>query len=167
MGGVHASLHHVAIAVVLVGIVVSIVVIVVVRVVAAEAESKAVPEVAVVPAIMVESATRFAATETTIVERHAAAECGAAVATMEAATTHRHAAAVATPTSATARQRHGWRSQTDRRNCQQRDHCLTQHCHSPSEISLPASTRITGGDRSGEALRLRHHRYSTLRERLN
>jgi hypothetical protein len=101
------------------------------------------------------------------VERHAAVECAAAVATMEAATTHRHAAAVetstahthaavetasattkaaataavATPTPATARQRHGWRSQTDRRNCQQRDHCLTQHCHSPSEIPLPASTR--------------------------
>src|SRR5205085_2660456 len=63
MGGVHASLHHVAIAVVIVGIVVRIVVIVVVRVVAAEAESKAAPEVAVVPeaAIMVEAATRLAA----------------------------------------------------------------------------------------------------------
>src|SRR5260370_41228453 len=66
MGGVHALLHHVAIAVVLVGTVVRIVVIVVVRVVAAEAESKAAPEVAVVPAIMVEAATRFPATETTI-----------------------------------------------------------------------------------------------------
>jgi hypothetical protein len=56
MGGVHASLHHVAIAIVVVGIVVRIVVIVVVRVVAPEAESKAAPEVAVVPeaAIVVE-----------------------------------------------------------------------------------------------------------------
>ena len=45
-------------------------------------------------------------------------------------------------TSATTRQRHGWHSHTNRRNCQQRDHCLTQHCHSPSEISLPTSTTI-------------------------
>jgi hypothetical protein len=182
MGGVHASLHHVAVAVVIVGIVVRIVVIVVVRVVAAEAESKAAPEVAVVPeaAIMVEAATRFAATETTIMERHAAAECAAAVATMETATTHRHAAAVETSTAhthaaavetasattkaaataavaattaaATARQRHCWRSQANRCNCQQRDHRLTQHDHSPSEIPLPTSTRIARGDRSGEAL---------------
>jgi hypothetical protein len=86
-------------------------------------------------------------------ERHPAAECAAAVATMEAATTHRRAAAVetstarthaaaetpsaasaavATTTPAAARQRHCWRSQTNRRNCQQRDHCLTQHSHSMS-----------------------------------
>jgi hypothetical protein len=65
MGGVHTLLHHVAIAVVIVGIVVRIVVIVVVRVVAAEADSKAAPEVAVVPeaAIMVEAATRFSVAE--------------------------------------------------------------------------------------------------------
>jgi hypothetical protein len=109
-------------------------------------------------------------------ERHAATECAAAVATVEAATTHRHAAAVetstahthaavetasatakaaatvATTTATTARQRHCWRAQTNRCNCQQRDHRLTQHGHSPSEIPLPTSTRIAGGDRSGEAL---------------
>jgi hypothetical protein len=86
---------------------------------------------------------------------------------MEAAATHPHAAAVETATAAkaaamatassasattTTRQRHRWRSQANRRNCQQRDHCLTQHRHSPSEISLPTTTRFAGGDRFGQAL---------------
>src|SRR5712675_1066133 len=59
-------------------------------------------------------------------------------------------AATAAAASATTRQRHRWRSQTNRRNCQQRDHRLTQHCRSPSEISLPTSALIAGGNRSGE-----------------
>jgi hypothetical protein len=129
--------------------------------------------------------TRFAATETTIIECHAAAECAAAVthrhaAAVETSTAHTHAAvetaatatkaaavataatkaaataaAVATtPTTptATVRQRHCWRGQADRRNCQQRDHCLTQHSHSPLEIPLPTSTRTADGDRPGETL---------------
>jgi hypothetical protein len=104
---------------------------------------------------------------------------------MEAATTHRHAAAVetstahthaavetasattkaaATATTATARQRHCWRSQTNRCNCQQRDHRLTHHSHSPSEILLPTLHVAIAPEKR---YRLRHHRYSTLRERLN
>jgi hypothetical protein len=98
---------------------------------------------------------------------------------MEAATTHTHAAAAETasatteaaamatthPASATAvatsasaaaptatRQRHGWRSEANGRNGQQRDHCLTQHHHSPSEIVLPATTRFADGHRFGETL---------------
>jgi hypothetical protein len=58
----------------------------------------------------------------------AAAHATAAVAT---------ATATATTTTTTTSQRHRWRSQANRRNCQQRDHCLTQHKHSPSEISHP------------------------------
>jgi hypothetical protein len=105
----------------------------------------------------------------------------AKAATMEAATTHTHAAAAETasatteaaamatthPASATAvatsasaaaaptaatRQRHGWRSEANGRNGQQRDHCLTQHHHSPSEIGLPATTRFADGHRFGETL---------------
>jgi hypothetical protein len=60
-------------------------------------------------------------------------------ATMETASAA-HAASVAATAaaSATTRQRHGWRGQTNRHNCQQRDHCLTQHCHSPSrDIAQP------------------------------
>jgi hypothetical protein len=104
----------------------------------------------------------------------------AKAATMEAATTHTHAAAAETasatteaaamatthPASATAvatsasaaaptaatRQRHGWRSEANGRNGQQRDHCLTQHHHSPSEIVLPATTRSADGHRFGETL---------------
>jgi hypothetical protein len=107
--------------------------------------------------------TKFAAAETAIMKCRAAM-VAAGEATMEAAAAK--AAAVETaaspeatsvaPTtaaaSATTRQRHGWRSQTNRRNCQQRDHRLTQHCRSPSEISLPTSALIAGGNRSGETL---------------
>jgi hypothetical protein len=103
----------------------------------------------------------LAATETTVMERHAAAECAGAEATMEATTakaagmetaaTTKAAAVETAPattkaaatasvsaaaSAASARQRHAWRGQTNRRNCQQRDHCFTQHCHSPSDISL-------------------------------
>jgi hypothetical protein len=90
------------------------------------------------------------AVETSTAHTHAAAVETASATTKAAAT-----AAVATTTTAataTARQRHCWRSQTNRCNCQQRDHRLTQHSHSPSEIPLPTSTRIARGDRSGEAL---------------
>jgi transposase len=132
---------------------------VVVRVAAAEAESKAAPEVAVVP----EAATRFAATDTTIMERHAATECATAVAT----TTHRHPAAVATA-PATARQRHCWSSQTDRRNCQQRDHRLMQQWpFSVSDTAPNLDTNRRWGSLRRSATCFRHHRYSTLRERLN
>jgi hypothetical protein len=96
---------------------------------------------------MVETATmKFTAAKTAIMKCHATM-VAAGEATMEAATAK--AAAVETTTSssvaatsATTRQRHGWHRHTNRRNCQQRDHCLTQHCHSPSEISLPTSPPI-------------------------
>jgi hypothetical protein len=80
---------------------------------------------------MVEAVTmKFTAAETAIMKCHATAKAAA----VETATTYTHASAVETAssssvaaTSATTRQRHGWRSHTNRRNCQQRDHCLTQH----------------------------------------
>jgi hypothetical protein len=163
MRGVHASLNHIAASIVIICVAVSIVIIIVVWIVAAEAEA------ASEAAVMVEAATRFAATETTVMERHAAAECARAEATMEATTakaagvetsattkaaaTASVSAAAASAFAATARQRHGWRGQTNRRNRQQRDHCFTQHCHSPSEISLPTSTLVADGNRSGETLR--------------
>jgi hypothetical protein len=84
------------------------------------------------------------AVETSTAHTHPAVETASA--TTEAAAT---AAVSATPT---ARQRHCWRSQTNRRNCQQRNHCFTQHSHSPSEIPLPTSILIAGGDRTGKAL---------------
>jgi hypothetical protein len=93
---------------------------------------------------------RHAAAVETSTAQTSTAHTHAAVETTSATTKAAATAAVATPT--TARQRHCWRSQTDRRNCQQRDHCLTQHSHPPSEIPLPTPTRITGGDRSGKAL---------------
>jgi hypothetical protein len=93
---------------------------------------------------MVEAVTmKFTAAETAIMKcpgtMVAAGEATteavpAKAAAVETATTHTHASAVETApsssvaaTSATTRQRHGWRSHTNRRNCQQRDHCLTQH----------------------------------------
>ena len=108
MGGVHASLNHIATAVVIARVV-AIVVIVIVRVVAAEESEAMTPEVAVVPeiaimpeaAIMVEAATTFAAAETAIMGCHAAAKT-AAVATMEAASAHAHAAVVTATTHAAA-----------------------------------------------------------------
>jgi hypothetical protein len=63
----------------------------------------------------------------------------AKAAAVETAASPEATSVAATATAATARHRHGWRSQTNRRNCQQRDHRLTQHCRSPSEISLPTS----------------------------
>jgi hypothetical protein len=79
----------------------------------------------------------------TTMEAASSEATAAEAATMEAASSEA-TAAVATATAATAAtttttsQRYRWRSQANRRNCQQRDHCLTQHEHSPSEISHPA-----------------------------
>jgi hypothetical protein len=50
---------------------------------------------------------------------------------------------VATTTPATARQRHCWRSQTNRRDCQQRDHCLTQPSHSMSICGGKTDLEVT------------------------
>jgi hypothetical protein len=77
-------------------------------------------------------------------------------ASMETATTTKaatHAASVAATTAAAAatRQRHGWRNQADRRNCQQRDNRVTQHNHPPLERSLPTTTLLVGGNRFGES----------------
>jgi len=80
----------------------------------------------------------------TAASKAAAVETAAAEATAVAAA---KAAAVATATStstAATRQCHCWRSQANRRNCQQRDNRLTQHHHSPSETLAPNhSTRCT------------------------
>jgi hypothetical protein len=54
-------------------------------------------------------------------------------ASVETATAAAHAAAAVAAATATATtsQRHCWRSQANRRNCQQRDNRLAQHNHSP------------------------------------
>jgi hypothetical protein len=114
--------------------------------------------VAACEATMEAAAVEAAAThpDAAAVETAAAATKAAAMATTEAATTAAvasSASSAASSAAATTRQRHGWRSQANRRNCQQRDHRLTQHRHSPSEISLPTTTRFAGGDRFGQALR--------------
>jgi hypothetical protein len=93
-------------------------------------------------AATVETARYAAAMET------ASSEAATAkAATMETATAAAKATAApmaaSTSTAATSTassQRHRRRNQANGRNCQQRDHCLTQHDHSPSEISLPTST---------------------------
>ena len=82
-------------------------------------------------AAMETAATKAAAVET------AAAEATAVAAAKTAAA---KAAAVATataPATAATRQCHCWRSQANRRNCQQRDNRFTQHHHSPSETLAP------------------------------
>jgi hypothetical protein len=102
----------------------------------AEAASQAAMETAATKAAAMETAATKAATMET-----ATAEA-AAVATAEAATA---AVTTATATSTAAtRQCHCWRSQANRRNCQQRDNRLTQHHHSPSETLAPNhNTRCT------------------------
>jgi hypothetical protein len=62
--------------------------------------------------------------------------------TMESAATTKAAGADAASvtTSAASVQHYRWRNETNRRNCQQRDHRLAQHNHSPSEISHPTGT---------------------------
>jgi hypothetical protein len=95
-----------------------------------------------------EAATAKSATMETSAAKAAMAAAHATSATAVASS----ASASATAASATTRQRHRWRSQANGRNCQQRDHRFTQHRHSPSEISLPTTTRFAGGDRFGQAL---------------
>jgi hypothetical protein len=146
--------------------------VVVIRV--AESEEAVVPEVVITESTAMKSAVaaKFTATEfaghpaaaesaqaatvegashaamETAASKAAAVETAAAEATAVAAA---KAAAVATATStstststAATRQCHCWRSQANRRNCQQRDNRLTQHHHSPSETLAPNhSTRCT------------------------
>jgi hypothetical protein len=80
-----------------------------------------------------------------------AATEAAAMATAKAAASAKAAAAktaavAATTTAAaaaTTRQCHGRRGEADSRNCHQRDHCFTQHHHSPSERLHPAACAWT------------------------
>jgi hypothetical protein len=97
-------------------------------------------------ATAMEAATAKSATMETSAAKAAMAAAHATSATAVASS------ASASATAATTRQRHRWRSQANGRNCQQRDHRFTQHRHSPSEISLPTTTRFAGGDRFGQAL---------------
>jgi hypothetical protein len=88
-------------------------------------------------AAMESAATKAAAMETAATKA-AAMETAAAEATAVAAAAEAAAVATATaPATAATRQCHGWRSQANRRNCQQRDNRLTQHHHSPSESLAP------------------------------
>jgi hypothetical protein len=104
--------------------------------------------------------TKFAAAETTIMECHATtAEATAAkAAATETATTKAAAMASAHATTAVAAaatpasQRDRWRSQANRRHCQESDNRLPQHNHPPSETIAPYSTRIAGGGRCRETL---------------
>jgi hypothetical protein len=112
---------------------------------------------------IMESASHAATMETA---RYTAAmeTASSEAATMETATAA-HAAAVKTATAAAkatatpvaastaTSPRHRWRNQANGRNCQQRDHCLTQHDHSPSEIyrSQPGPG-FGGGNYFGESL---------------
>ena len=100
----------------------------------------------------------------TAASKAAAVETAAAEATAVAAA---KAAAVATATApATTRQCHCWRSQANRRNCQQRDNRLTQHHHSPSETLAPnRNTPLHVAIVLENCYGLRRLHCSTLRER--
>jgi hypothetical protein len=102
-----------------------------------------------------------AATATKAAATHAASTAVAAT----AATTHTAATTATTASSTTAAsQRHCWRNQGNGRNCQQCDHRLAQHNHSPSRISLPTTTLLQVAIVLENRYRLRQHCYSTLRE---
>jgi hypothetical protein len=117
----------------------------------AEAASHAAMESAAAKAAAVETA---AAEPTAVAAAKAAAAKAAAVAT-----------ATATSTAAT-RQCHCWRSQANRRNCQQRDNRLTQHHHSPSETLAPnRNTPLHVAIVLEKCYGLRRLHCSTLRER--
>jgi hypothetical protein len=108
-------------------------------------------------------ATGHAAMETTaaaktstkaagVTASEAAATEAAAMATAKAAASAKAAAAktaavaattAAAATSTATRQCHGRRGEADSRNCHQRDHCFTQHHHSPSERLHPAACAWT------------------------
>src|SRR6267143_6859586 len=135
MRGVHASLDHVATAVVIIRIVVAVPIRVIVSVVVirVEAKAEAAPEVAISIMKSTAAETTIAIVEsTTIVESATITECAGHAATTEAATivesaghatTEAATAAVATAaaaSSATAStsQRHCWRSHANRRDCQ-------------------------------------------------
>jgi hypothetical protein len=97
-----------------------------------------------------ETASSEAATMETATAAHAAA---VKTATAAAKATATPVAASTAATSTATSPRHRWRNQANGRNCQQRDHCLTQHNHSPSEIyrSQPGPG-FGGGNYFGESL---------------
>jgi hypothetical protein len=84
------------------------------------------------------TASESAATEAAA-KAAASAKAAAAKTAAVAATTTTTAAATSTAT----RQCHGRRGEADSRNCHQRDHCFTQHHHSPSERLHPAACAWT------------------------
>ena len=168
MRGVHATLDDIATAIVVVRIVVGVVVVIAIRVEAAEGVAE--PAIVVAKAtimvaaaeaaIMIMESLREAAMETTaaaktstkaagVTASESAATEAAAMATAKAAASAKAAAAktaavAATTTAAAAtRQCHGRRGEADSRNCHQRDHCFTQHHHSPSERLHPAACAWT------------------------
>jgi hypothetical protein len=115
-------------------------------------------------AATMEAATAKAATMETATAHAASVETATATATAHATATVATAAATATAT-ATASQRYRWRSQANRRNCQQRYHRLTQHHHSPSEYRSQPRHLSQVAIAPEKRYWLRHHCYSTPRER--
>jgi hypothetical protein len=113
-------------------------------------------------AATMEAATAKAATMETATAHAASVETATATATAHATATVATAAATAT---ATASQRYRWRSQANRRNCQQRYHRLTQHHHSPSEYRSQPRHLSQVAIAPEKRYWLRHHCYSTPRER--
>jgi hypothetical protein len=167
MRGVHATLDDIATAIVVVRIVVGVVVVIAIRVEAAEGVAE--PAIVVAKAtimvaaaeaaIMIMESLREAAMEAAHraameAAGHAAMETTAAAKTStkaagvtasESAATEAAAmaTAAAAATSTATRQCHGRRGEADSRNCHQRDHCFTQHHHSPSERLHPAACAWT------------------------
>jgi pyruvate/2-oxoglutarate dehydrogenase complex dihydrolipoamide acyltransferase (E2) component len=145
MRGVHAALHHIAAAVVVVGVVVSVGVVIVIGVEAWTEREAAAPEVAIMKSAVaktaeitaVEAARRGhaanhgATTETAATKTASVKSAAAKAATAEAAAM----ATSATPAPSTS-QRHRRRSQANGGNSQQRNHCPPKHKHSPSNRSL-------------------------------
>jgi hypothetical protein len=88
------------------------------------------------------TASESAATEAAAMATAKAAASAKAAAAKTAAVAATTTAAAAATSTAT-RQCHGRRGEADSRNCHQRDHCFTQHHHSPSERLHPAACAWT------------------------
>jgi len=174
MRGVHAALHHIAAAVVVIGVVVSVGVVIVIGVEAWTEREAAAPEVA----IMKSAGSRKPPKSPPCKPRDAAMpptmapprkppppkpppwmkSAAAKAATMKAAAAKSApmatSAASATPAPSTS-QRHRRRSQANGGNSQQRNHCPPKHKHSPSNRSLPT-------EHSGQVATILENRYRLL-----
>ena len=89
------------------------------------------------------TASESAATEAAAMATAKAAASAKAAAAKTAAVAATTTTTAAAATSTATRQCHGRRGEADSRNCHQRDHCFTQHHHSPSERLHPAACAWT------------------------